>query len=95
MKKLSKAQDRTLSLLKEIYPKKAYDASYYYSKLEKETRTEWIKWYKDHIDMIDRGFILWNSLNSRTLEVLAEQGYIEYIKSKRCGNSCIDWVKLL
>lgn len=102
MKKLSKAQEQTLQRLKDKYMKEAYDTSYYEERLANiENDYSWYnidegkEFYQEHIDMKKKGFILVYSHNSRTLEILAEHGLIEYIKSDRRGTCPIDWVKLL
>jgi hypothetical protein len=93
--KLSKAQERTLERIRSQYQKELQDGKQYYVEhLENPRDDDWRKYYQEHLDMYEKGFVLWGSTNSRTLEILAEAGFIEYIKKERWGGSPIDWVKL-
>lgn len=99
MKKLSKAQERTLEHIKAEYTSETIQKgiAYYEERLADPERESMKSWYLDHKEMYENGYILFASPNSRTLEILAELGYIEYIKKERWFSNAtpIDWVKLL
>ena len=96
-KKLTQAQERTLERIKRNSTPEAIKKSldWYNEKLETAENDDWEQWYLDHIAMYESGWVLVQSLNSRTLEILAEQGYIEYKKQERWGGTPIDWAKLV
>ena len=92
--KLSKAQQVQLDKMRAEYSKELSRELEYYSKGPKNERL--VEHYKECLEMVKKGFVLWYSPNSKTLEKLAALGYIEYVpKANRNFGSPIDWIKLL
>ena len=95
--KLSKAQQTELDKMRAQYNATLAEELEYYTKgLEKATTDFQKEYNKASLEMVNKGFILWYSFNSKTLEKLASLGYIEYVKKEnRRFGSPIDWIKLL
>lgn len=101
-KKLSKAQERVLDGLRRCYDETLESKTRHNENTVNNWETEKRKWsplgldyFKKELEDNRNGFICFYSANSRTLEILAEQGYIEYIKLDRDGCTPIDKVKLI
>ena len=103
-KKLSKAQEKALEYVRRASsPDRVQkDIEYYETRLLAIEDTKgkdyehWKSYYQSHLDMYKDGWVLVSSLNSRTFEVLAERGYIEYRKQDRVLNATpIDWARLV
>lgn len=103
MKKLSKAQERELERIQKNYAndlergiKEFTDDIKNYGKSRPDGFHIPLSFYQEHLDMYKKGYVVWYSANSRTLEILAEHGFIEYIKNDNYNRSyTLDWVKLL
>ena len=99
MAKLSKAQERTLQKIRERYDEAIERSLRYYTEHiqnpDKYETPQMIEHYKENLEYVKKGFMLWQSGNSRTLERLAEEGFIEYIKKDGIRFTPIDWVKLI
>lgn len=98
-RKLSKAQERTLEQIRDSYNKRLEDEFEFYKKrIDEYENYNYLplSYYENHLKMVNKGYVLWQSGNSRTLEILCEHGYIDYIKKDE-NRSCtpIDYVKLL
>ena len=97
--KLTKAQEAELKLIRERYADDLeHEKITYKQALERAIMDEedWrIKFYTERIDFVNRGFIAWKSPNSRTLQKLADLGYIEYDKNDKYRQYPLDRVKLL
>lgn len=98
-KKISKAQEKELQRIRNKYADHLEKERISYAKdleLAIQKNDEWdIQYSKDHLEMANKGYILWISPNSRTLECLQELGYIEYLKKDTGRWTPIDYVKLL
>lgn len=101
MKKLSKAQEKVLNKIRAEYQKRLdEDLEMLISDSQKplEERRYLFstdEWIKEKLEIANKGFILWHSTNSRTLEILAEAGYIEYDKRDGIRSIPLDYIKLL
>ena len=100
MKRLSKAQTNELITIQKVYKThlEMEKQSYNEAVTNYGTSTQFLlplEYYTEHLKMANEGFILWQCPNSRTLERLAECGYIEYIKRDNNRNTPIDYIKLL
>ena len=98
-KKLSKAQERELERIRERYNRVlARELEDFQKDVDEQ---EWTRsslpreYFEGNLARVKEGYVLWNSPNSRTLEILAEHNLIEYIKNDEVRFSPIDWVKLL
>ena len=96
MKKLSKAQERELERIRFNYTPEKIEGGkqYYIEHIANAENEKWKEWYQEHLEMYEKGFILWESRNSRTLEILAEAEMIDYIKVDTNRRIPIDWVRL-
>jgi len=101
MKRLSKAQENVLARIKESYDAKLEDDKKYYTEaIENHDSPRYkglpLEYYQEHLEMANKGYILWHSTNSKTLEILAQHGLIEYIKKDGFRNIYpVDYVKLI
>lgn len=97
MKKLSSAQEKVLARIRERYEEDLIKEKKFYEQkvLNYNNDVLPLEYYEEHLEMANKGFILWSSSNSRTLKVLAENGYIEYIKRDLSRYVPIDYIKLL
>lgn len=95
MAKLSTAQERELNKIKAQYEIEVEKELIFWEE-ELQTAEEQHKhWIAKRVELAKQGFISWYSSNSRTLQKLAEYGYIEYIKLDEHRGTPIDKVKLL
>ena len=96
MAKLSKAQERELNRIKSRYSIELVDGLAYWEKQLQEAPEQHKHWIAEEVELANKGFINWYSANSRTLEKLAEYGYIEYLKDDcRARTTPIDHIRLL
>ena len=100
MKKLTKAQERALEEIRRSSEQEKVEESirYYERQIERYADDEWwIAWIREHIERYKNGWVLVQSYNSRTLEVLAESGFIEYEKNQKQDRryTPIDWARLV
>lgn len=96
MKKLSKAQERELDWIKKKSTSEEVENSIrHYERLKEENIEKYGKYADEHIERYKNGWVLVHSKNSRTFEVLAENGYIIYEKDDFRNCVPIDWVKLI
>lgn len=98
--RLSKAQENTLNWIRERYEETLVHELETYRREVEQPETRPVKglsdeYYKEQLAYAERGFILLHSFNSKTLEKLAEAGYIEYLKNDKCRSYPLDRVKLL
>lgn len=99
MKKITKAQEKELQRIRDKYEVDLERERTGYAKdleLAIQNNDEFdIQYSREHLEMANKGYILWVSRNSRTLECLQELGYIEYIKKDIGRWTPIDYVKLI
>lgn len=87
MAKLSKAQAEELELIRTKYSEKVAESiAYYREKLADPTTEEKHReFFERRLKESEDGFILWRSSNSRTLQKLADMGFIDYVKNDKYG----------
>lgn len=97
MKKLTKAQEKTLARIREDFNSGELEEEkvYWEKAIENCNDERSLEFYKEHVEMNKKGYILFHSNNSRTLEILAENNLIDYIKNDGRSLAPIDWVKLI
>lgn len=94
--KLTKAQEKLLNEIRESYDEELKSSKEYYKMQLSESDDERLTlMYKEMLAELADGFITLRSVNYKTLEALAKEGYIEYIKGSRTGLYTFDLVKLL
>lgn len=100
--KLTKAQERELQLITEQYAgilQRQKDSFKHDldNAVAENLDDRYIQYYTESLDLANQGFILWRCPNIKTLQKLADLGYIEYRPDKQFRRVCspIDRVKLL